>query len=88
MTTPRSGHRAGSTPSWRLHSSPIQPFMLPDYAEGLAQALQCGALRYVPSRPTSFDPRALLFVDEEAVEGDSESSGSESGSSDCSMFSV
>ena len=77
-----------STPSWRLHSSPIQPFILPDYAEGLAQAFQSGALTYVPSRPTTFDPRALLFVDDEAVEGDSESSSSESGSSDCSMFSV
>ena len=88
MTTPPSGHRAVFTPSWRLNSSPVQPFILPDYAEGLAQALQCGALRYVPSRPTNFDPRALLFVDEEAVEGESESSGSESGSSDCSSFQV
>ena len=75
-----------STPSWRLHSSPIQPYVLPDYAEGLAHALESGALRYVPSRPTSFDPRALIFVDDEAVEGDSESSSSEDGSSDSSIL--
>ncbi len=69
-------------PSWRVNSSPIQLYILPEYAEDLAQALQSGAIRYVPSRATTCDPRALVFMDTEAVEGDSESSRSDSGSSD------
>ena len=71
-----------SIPSWRVNSSPIQPYILPEYAEDLAQALQSGAVRYVPSRATTCDPRALVFMDTEAVKGDSEFSRSDSGSSD------
>lgn len=69
-------------PSWRVNSSPIQSYILPEYAEDLAQALQSGAVRYVPSRATTCDPRALVFIDTEVVKGDSESLSSDSGSSD------
>ena len=73
-------------PSWRVDSSPIQPYVLPEYAEVLAQAYESGVVRYVPSRAASFDPRAIVFLDAEAVVGDSESSRSDSGSSDYSEF--
>lgn len=72
-------------PSWRINSSPIQPYVLPEYAEELAQAFQSGAVRYDPSRATTCDPRALVFMDTEALEGDSESWRSDSGSSDGSI---
>jgi hypothetical protein len=72
-------------PTWRVNSSPIQPYVLPEYAEVLAQAFGSGVVRYVPSRATSCDPRALVFMDTEAVVGDSESSRSDSGSSDYSI---
>ncbi len=70
---------------WRVNSSPIQPFVLPEYTEALAQAFESGVARYVPSRPTRCDPRALVFMDTEAVVGDCESSRSESGRSDYSI---
>ena len=69
-------------PSWRVNSSPIQPYVLPEYAEVLAQAFESGIVRYGPSRATSCDPRALVFMDAEAVEENSESSRSDSDSSD------
>ncbi len=69
-------------PSWRLNSSPPQPFVIPEYGEVIAAAYGSGKIRYVPSRAHTFDPSVLQFVDTEAAVGESESDSSDRGSSD------